>query len=203
MTTAPRGLQKCFHRLGYRFILGVDEAGRGPLAGPVVAAAVILPPEAHLVGVNDSKALSSARREELFSAIVLEACSYGIGVVSPAEIDKLNILQATFLAMVKAINHTNMLPDLVVVDGRQRLPFPLCQYSLVKGDSRCQSVAAASILAKVIRDRIMQWYHLRYPCYGFDRHKGYGTKVHRQAVKRYGLSPVHRRSFRLKEYRKG
>jgi len=199
MTTAPRGLQKCFHRLGYPFILGVDEAGRGPLAGPVVAAAVILSPGVHLSGVNDSKALSSARREELFSTVISKACSYGIGVVSPAEIDEINILQATFLAMVKAINHTNIFPDLVVVDGRQRLPFPLCQYPLVKGDSRCQVVAAASIIAKVIRDRIMQFYHLRYPLYGFDRHKGYGTAVHRQALNLYGLSPVHRRSFRLKE----
>ena len=199
MTTAPRGLQKSFHRLGYQFIVGVDEAGRGPLAGPVVAAAVILAPEVYLAGVNDSKALSSARREELFSTVISKACSYGIGVVSPAEIDEINILQATFLAMVKAINHTNIFPDLVVVDGRQRLPFPLCQYPLVKGDSRCQVVAAASIIAKVIRDRIMRFYHLRYPLYGFDRHKGYGTAVHRQAVKLYGLSPVHRRSFRLKE----
>jgi len=199
MTTAPRGLQKSFHRLGYQFIVGVDEAGRGPLAGPVVAAAVILAPEVYLSGVNDSKALSSARREELFSTIVSKACAYGIGVVSPAEIDEINILQATFLAMVKAINHTNIFPDLVVVDGRQRLPFPLCQYPLVKADSRCQVVAAASIIAKVIRDRIMQFYHLRYPLYGFDRHKGYGTEVHRQAVNLYGLSPVHRRSFRLKE----
>ena len=199
MTTAPRGLQKSFHRLGYQFIVGVDEAGRGPLAGPVVAAAVILAPEVYLAGVNDSKALSSARREELFSTIVSKACAYGIGVVSPAEIDEINILQATFLAMVKAINHTNIFPDLVVVDGRQRLPFPLCQYPLVKADSRCQVVAAASIIAKVIRDRIMRFYHLRYPLYGFDRHKGYGTAVHRQAVKLYGLSPVHRRSFRLKE----
>jgi len=185
--------------LGYPIILGVDEAGRGPLAGPVVAAAVILPPEVYLAGVNDSKALSSARREELFSAIVSKACAYGIGVVSPAEIDEINILQATFLAMVKAINHTNVFPDLVVVDGRQCLPFPLCQYPLVKGDSRCQAVAAASIIAKVIRDRIMQFYHLRYPFYGFDRLKGYGTAVHRQALNLYGLSPVHRRSFRLKE----
>ncbi|MCD6150789.1 MAG: ribonuclease HII [Deltaproteobacteria bacterium] len=199
MTTAPRGLQKSFHRLGYQFIVGVDEAGRGPLAGPVVAAAVILAPEVYLAGVNDSKALSSARREELFSTIVSKACAYGIGVVSPAEIDEINILQATFLAMVKAINHTNIFPDLVVVDGRQRLPFPLCQYPLVKADSRCQVVAAASIIAKVIRDRIMQFYHLRYPFYGFDRHKGYGTAVHRQALNLYGLSPVHRRSFRLKE----
>ncbi|NIA19080.1 MAG: ribonuclease HII [Xanthomonadaceae bacterium] len=202
MITAPRGLQKCFHRLGYQFILGVDEAGRGPLAGPVVAAAVILSPGVNLSGVNDSKALSSARREELFSTVVSKACSYGIGVVSPAEIDEINILQATFLAMVKAINHTNIFPDLVVVDGRQRLPFPLCQYPLVKGDSRCQVVAAASIIAKVIRDRIMRFYHLRYPLYGFDRHKGYGTAAHRQAVNLYGLSPVHRRSFRLKEHKK-
>ena len=199
MTTAPRGLQKSFHRLGYQFIVGVDEAGRGPLAGPVVAAAVILAPEVYLAGVNDSKALSSARREELFSTVISKACSYGIGVVSPAEIDEINILQATFLAMVKAINHTNIFPDLVVVDGRQRLPFPLCQYPLVKADSRCQVVAAASIIAKVIRDRIMRFYHLRYPLYGFDRHKGYGTAVHRQALNLYGLSPVHRRSFRLKE----
>jgi ribonuclease HII len=201
MTTAPKGLQKCFHRLGYQFILGVDEAGRGPLAGPVVAAAVILSPEVNLAGVNDSKALSSVRREELFSAIVGKSIAYGIGVVSPAEIDEINILQATFLAMVKAINHTNIFPDLVVVDGRQRLPFSFCQYPLVKGDSRCQAVAAASIIAKVIRDRMMQFYHLRYPLYGFDRHKGYGTAAHRQAVNLYGLSPVHRRSFRLKEQR--
>jgi len=187
--------------LGYQFVLGVDEAGRGPLAGPVVAAAVILSPEVNLAGVNDSKALSSIRREELFSAIVSESIAYGIGVVSPAEIDKINILQATFLAMVKAINHTNIFPDLVVVDGRQRLPFPICQYPLVKGDSRCQAVAAASIIAKVIRDRIMQFYHRRYPLYGFDRHKGYGTAFHRRAVNLYGLSPVHRRSFRLKEQR--
>lgn len=185
--------------MGYQFVLGVDEAGRGPLAGPVVAAAVILSPGISLAGVNDSKALSSIRREELFSTIVSKAIAYGIGVVSPADIDEINILQATFLAMVKAISHTNIFPDLVVVDGRQRLPFSFCQYPLVKGDSRCQVVAAASIIAKVIRDRIMEYYHRRYPLYGFDRHKGYGTAAHRRAVNLYGLSPVHRRSFKLKE----
>ena len=203
MTTASRGLQQCFHRLGYRFVLGVDEAGRGPLAGPVVAAAVMLSPEVSLAGVNDSKALSSARREELFSLIIGSSSAYGIGMASPAEIDAVNILQATFLAMIRAVNRTCIFPDLVVVDGRQRLPFPLCQYPLVKGDSRCQTVAAASIVAKVVRDRIMRFYHGRYPCYGFDRHQGYGTAVHRRAVHLYGLSPIHRRSFKLKEPKRG
>jgi len=199
MTTASRGLQQCFHRLGYRFVLGVDEAGRGPLAGPVVAAAVMLSPEVSLAGVNDSKALSSTRREELFSVIIESSSVYGVGMASPAEIDAINILQATFLAMVRAVNRTHVSPDLVVIDGRQRLPFPLCQYPLVKGDSRCQAVAAASIVAKVVRDRIMSYYHCRYPQYDFVRHKGYGTAAHRRAVHLHGLSPVHRRSFKLKK----
>ncbi|MBN2331844.1 MAG: ribonuclease HII [Deltaproteobacteria bacterium] len=198
MTASLRGLQRCFNHLGYPLVAGVDEVGRGPLAGPVVAAAVVLPAATTLAGVKDSKALSFTRREELFHMIVSNAITYGIGVVGAVDIDRLNILQATFLAMGRAVSRMHLYPDLVVVDGCQRLPLSLCQYALVKGDARCQAVAAASILAKVVRDRIMAYYHRCYPEYGFDRHKGYGTVAHRQAVGVWGLSPVHRRTFKVK-----
>ncbi len=197
MATASRALQRDWQRRGYPLVAGIDEAGRGPLAGPVVAAAVVLAPGDDLEGVDDSKALSSTRREGLFHLVVSRAFAYGVAVVSPATIDTLNILQATMLAMGRALLATRTSPDLVVVDGRQRLPFPCCQYALVQGDSRCQAVAAASIVAKVVRDRLMVYYDRCYPEYGFRRHKGYGTRDHRQAVRLYGRCPLHRRSFRI------
>ncbi|MBW1645666.1 MAG: ribonuclease HII [Deltaproteobacteria bacterium] len=197
MASASRSLQLSWHRRGYRLIAGIDEAGRGPLAGPVVAAAVVVAPGDDLEGVNDSKALSSTRREGLFRQLVGRVHAYGLAVVSPAVIDEINILQATLLAMGRALLATRVDPDLVVVDGRQRLPYPCCQYALVRGDARCQAVAAASIMAKVVRDRLMLHYHRRYPEYDFQRHKGYGTRQHRQAVLAHGRCPIHRCSFRV------
>ncbi|MBN2231467.1 MAG: ribonuclease HII [Deltaproteobacteria bacterium] len=195
---ASTALQDCLHRLGCRVVAGVDEAGRGPLAGPVVAAAVTVRPGTGIAGVMDSKALSSRRREELFCSIVRRAAAWGVGVVTAAEIDATDILRATLTAMEKALVGMRLTPDLVVVDGITRLPLALPQYPLKKGDARSQVVAAASIIAKVVRDRLMCYYHCRYPAYGFDRHKGYGTKRHAAAIAAHGCSPIHRRSFRLR-----
>ncbi len=181
---------------GFQHIAGIDEAGRGPLAGPVVAAAVIFPLEKYPKGIQDSKRLSPRKRETLYDEICMGAAAIGIGVVGPEKIDILNIRQATLLAMKKAVISLSIRPDFCIVDGVDEIPYHLPQSPLVGGDRRCLSVAAASILAKVTRDRIMVAYHKIYPAYGFNQNMGYGTKQHREALKCLGPSPIHRRTFR-------
>ena len=180
------------------FIAGIDEAGRGPLAGPVVAAAVILDPNQSIAGLADSKLLSEKKREALFDEIIIKALAYGIGWASPAEIADVNILQATFLAMKRALLDLNIHPTEVWIDGN-RLPV-IPQYSLkaiVDGDATIPQISAASIIAKVCRDRIMTKYDRWYPHYGFREHKGYGTKKHYDSLMKWGACPIHRRSFNL------
>lgn len=183
-------------RQGFLSIAGLDEAGRGPLAGPVVAAAVVLPRGVMLEGVRDSKQLSPERREALCVDIFAAARAIGIGSVETPEIDRINILQATFQAMILAVHSLPLRPDLLLIDGPYRLPLPIAQTGLPGGDRRSLSIAAASIVAKVHRDRLMCAYHDLYPAYGFDRHKGYGTPFHLEAIRRLGPCPVHRRTFR-------
>ncbi len=184
--------------LGRPRVVGVDEVGRGCLAGPVLAVAVLLRPGFFLAGVDDSKKLTPAKRELLFSELVTSGNSIGIGVVSAAEVDRINIHEASLKAMVKALTALNLACDLVVVDGRHRLPLNLPQYPLIRGDSHCLPVAAASIIAKVIRDRQMIYYDHLFPKYGFAQHKGYGTESHRRALTRHGLSSLHRQTFTYK-----
>ncbi len=183
---------------GKRFLAGVDEAGRGPLAGPVVAAAVIFPPDVFIPGINDSKKLSPAAREQLYRPITESAISIGIAWCDHQTIDQINILQATFSAMRRAIAQLNPRPDHVLVDGRPipELDFP--QTAMYHGDASCFSIAAASILAKVTRDRLMQDYDQQFPQYGFAQHKGYPTKKHIQAIIRHGYCPIHRTTFKIK-----
>lgn len=188
-------------RSGYRLIAGVDEAGRGPLAGPVVASAVILPTDRIIEGIADSKRLSAKRRKELFSQIMANSI-VGIGAVSEAAIDDTNILRAALKAMEKAILNLPVSPDRILIDGQvgPNVPYPTTQ--IVKGDERCLSIAAASIVAKVIRDRMMAIYHKFYPRYGFSQHKGYPTSTHLTKIDRYGPSPIHRYTFRPVRERK-
>ena len=180
---------------GYAVIAGTDEAGRGPLAGPVVAAAVILPPDCRILGVNDSKQLSEKKREALFDEIQEKAVSFGIGIVSAQVIDEINILQATYEAMRKAIEALSVKPDLLLADAVTIPRLSLPQQAIIKGDAKSVSIAAASILAKVTRDRMMKEYDLLYPSYGFAQNKGYGAAAHVEALKTYGPCPIHRRSF--------
>ena len=180
---------------GYRAICGVDEAGRGPLAGPVCAAAVILPFDIDIPGLNDSKKLTDKKRRELFPIIKEQAIAYGIAFASEQEIDEINILQATFLAMERALAALNVKPDHVLIDGNRAKDFGLPVTTVVKGDSLSANIAAASILAKVTRDMIMEEEAARYPQYGFEIHKGYGTKAHYEAISELGISPIHRKSF--------
>ena len=177
-------------------IAGLDEAGRGPLAGPVVAAAVVLPPKGKWTGVDDSKKLSPAQREKIFPFLFEKALGVGVGIVEAQEIDRLNILQASLRAMQLAVEKLPLPPDFLLIDGIHALRFPLPQQTIPKGDQRCLSIAAASIVAKVTRDRLMTAYHDQYPQYNFARHKGYGTKEHLQAIRKYGCCPLHRQSFR-------
>ncbi len=179
----------------YSYICGIDEAGRGPLAGPVVAGAVILPKDARILYINDSKKLSEKKREELFDVICSEALAYGIGVVSPERIDEINILQATYEAMREAINKLDITPDILLNDAVTVPEVNIRQVPIIKGDAKSMSIAAASILAKVTRDRMMLEYDAVYPEYGFARHKGYGTKQHTDALVKYGACPIHRRTF--------
>ena len=185
---------------GYTVICGVDEAGRGPLAGPVCAAAVILPDHLELPGLNDSKKLSDKKRRELFPLIKEQAIAYGIGLASEKEIDEINILQATFLAMERAIAQLEGKADLALIDGNRARDFGLNVKTVVKGDSLSASIAAASILAKVTRDDMMEAYAGEYPGYGFEIHKGYGTKAHYAALTEKGPSPIHRMTFLKKFY---
>ena len=186
---------------GFSLICGVDEAGRGPLAGSVCAAAVILPPDLELEGLNDSKKLSEKRREALYPLICEQALAYGIAFASEQEIDELNILQATFLAMRRAVGQLGLKPDLALVDGNREPDFgDIPVRTIIKGDSRSANIAAASILAKVTRDRFMLEQDAVYPQYGFAVHKGYGTQKHYAALREFGPCPIHRRSFLKKFY---
>lgn len=182
---------------GFKNIAGVDEAGRGPLAGPVVAAAVILPPGLKITGLDDSKKLSKAVRQELYDQIVLKARAYGLGSASKDEIDRIGIAQATFLAMKRSLKRLVVSPDFLLVDGFKLRGTSYQQKALVKGDSLSLSIAAASVLAKVSRDAVMEKLDEQYPGYGFARHMGYGTKEHRTALKKLGPCPEHRQSFQL------
>ena len=186
---------------GFRFIVGVDEAGRGPLAGPVVAGAVLLPLKVSLDGLDDSKKLSQKSRENFFPKIIETALAYGVGIVSVATIEKINILQAALLAMKHAIEKCALPPDLLLIDGNKRVDHPAQQWTIVKGDGKSLSIAAASVLAKVTRDRIMQEHHQNYPEYEFDRHKGYPTERHREKIRQFGPCPIHRKTFKgVKEF---
>lgn len=180
---------------GFQSIAGIDEAGRGPLAGPVVAAAVILPEHFSLPGLTDSKKLSERRRQSLYPEIYQQARAVGIGVASTDEIDRLNILQATLLAMSRAISRLSFSPDHLLIDGISPVPLNISQQCIKQGDSRSLSIAAASVVAKVMRDRIMLSYHRQLPAYGFSSHKGYGTLQHRDAIARFGPSFLHRKTF--------
>ena len=185
---------------GIKLICGVDEAGRGPLAGPVCAAAVILPPNTDIPGLNDSKKLTDKRRRELFPVIKEQAIAYGIGFASHEEIDQINILQATYLAMERALAQLSVKPELALIDGNRAKDFGLPVETVVKGDSRSASIAAASILAKVSRDDLMEQAAVDYPQYQFEIHKGYGTKAHYAALTEHGPSPIHRMTFLKKFY---
>ena len=185
---------------GVEIICGVDEAGRGPLAGPVCAAAVILPRGLLIPGLNDSKKLTDKKRRELAPIIKEQALAYAIAFATHEEIDQINILQATFLAMERALNQLNIRPDLALIDGNRQKDFGINVETVVKGDSRSANIAAASVLAKVTRDDYMEAMALEYPGYGFEIHKGYGTKAHYEALRNLGPSPIHRMTFLKKFY---
>ena len=181
---------------GFQFIAGLDEAGRGPLAGPVVAAAVVFPKTRSMKGIDDSKALSAEQREKALTLLQRRALGVGIGIVEAGEIDRINILQASLKAMKLAVENLPLHPDFLLIDGLHCLKLPVEQKAIPKGDRRCLSIAAASIVAKVTRDRLMVAYHEDYPEYNFAQHKGYGTREHLQAIQKYGCCPLNRQSFR-------
>lgn len=195
-------IERAAREEGYRLICGVDEAGRGPLAGPVCAAAVILPPECEISGLNDSKKLTDKKRRELYDVITEKAICYGIALVDEKTIDEINILQSTFLAMQRAIEKLSVTPDLALIDGNRAKDFGVPVRTIVHGDALSASIAAASILAKVTRDRRMEELDGTYPQYGFAIHKGYGTKRHYEALRAYGACPIHRQTFLRKFYAK-
>ena len=178
------------------YICGIDEAGRGPLAGPVVVASVIMKPDSFIEGVNDSKKVSEKKREKLYEQIIEEAVSYSVGIIDQNEIDEINILNATKKGLTESIKSLKVKPERIIVDALDKIDTCGIPYMpIVKGDAKCYSIAAASIIAKVTRDRIMRQWDEVYPMYGFSRHKGYGTAAHIAAIKEYGLCPLHRRSF--------
>ena len=193
-------IEKAHFENGIVTICGVDEAGRGPLAGPVCAAAVILPAGLVIPGLDDSKKLSDKRRRELFPIIKENAIAYGIAFATHEEIDEINILQATFLAMERALAQLKIKPDLALIDGNRQKDFGINVETVVKGDSRSANIAAASVLAKVTRDEYMEQIAKEYPQYGFEIHKGYGTKAHYEALRQHGPSPIHRMTFLRKFY---
>lgn len=193
-------IEDSFYAQGIKVICGVDEAGRGPLAGPVCAAAVILPEHLELPGLTDSKKLTDKKRRELFPMIKEHALAYGIGLATEKEIDEINILQATFLAMQRAIDQLALKPELALIDGNREKDFGVPVKTVVKGDSLSANIAAASILAKVTRDDLLMELAEQYPQYGFEIHKGYGTKAHYAALTEHGASPVHRMTFLKKFY---
>ncbi|TYQ18248.1 UNVERIFIED_CONTAM: RNase HII [Acetivibrio alkalicellulosi] len=183
---------------GYKLIAGIDEAGRGPLAGPVVAAAVVLPKDIFIEGLNDSKKLSEKKRDELFDIIKNKALDIGIGIVDEKEIDQINILNAAKKAMTLAVNNLSTCPDLLLIDAESLDGLNIKQVPIVKGDTLSISIAAASIIAKVTRDKMMEEMDKKYPDYGFIKHKGYGTKDHINSIKKFGICPIHRISFTKK-----
>ncbi|MDJ0984340.1 MAG: ribonuclease HII [Desulfobacterales bacterium] len=186
---------------GFKTVAGIDEAGRGPLAGPVVSAAVILPPNFSIVDVTDSKKLSAKKRALLYDGIYEQAISVGIGIVDAVEIDRINILQASLLAMSMATLNLTPQPDCLLIDGPFRISSHLSQKPIAKGDTLSVSIAAASIVAKVTRDRLMEKYHEYYPQFEFYKHKGYPTLAHKEAIREFGYCPIHRKTFRgVKEY---
>ena len=181
---------------GYKYICGIDEAGRGPLAGPVVVASVIMPANSIIEGVNDSKKVSEKKREKLYDLILEEAISYGVGIIGQDEIDEINILNATKKGLTMSLQELTQKPDLIIVDALTHIDTLGIPYeSIIKGDAKCYSISAASIIAKVTRDRIMREWDKIYPQYGFIQHKGYGTSAHINAIKEYGPCPLHRKSF--------
>lgn len=180
---------------GYKLVCGVDEAGRGPLCGPVVAAAVILKPDQMIEGVNDSKKLSEKKREKIYEEIMQNALAVGVGISDVDIIEEVNILNATKLAMKQAISNLKVQPEYVLIDGNQMIDISIPAQTVVSGDAKSESIAAASIIAKVTRDRMLIQWDKTYPQYGFAKHKGYGTKAHVEAIKEYGLTPLHRPSF--------
>ena len=187
---------KEFFKKGMKYICGIDEAGRGPLAGPVVVASVILPEDSMIEGINDSKKISETKREKLYDLILEEAISYGIGIIYQEEIDEINILQATKKGLHEAIKSMDVKPDVILVDALTGIDTCGIPYkSIIKGDAKSYSIGAASIIAKVTRDRIMREWDKIYPEYGFAGHKGYGTAKHIEAIKKYGLTPIHRKTF--------
>ena len=190
-------IEKEYAAKGFKLICGIDEAGRGPLAGPVYAAAVILPDGCEIEGLNDSKKLTEKKREALFDVVKQKALYWGIGSADEKEIDEINILQATFLAMRRAVENMGVKPDLALVDGNQKphIADGIEEVTVIKGDAKSMSIAAASILAKVSRDRFMLEIAEKYPEYEFPKHKGYGTKLHYEKIAEYGISDIHRKSF--------
>jgi len=202
LPTQPKDyFEKMYYGQGYQRIAGVDEVGRGPLAGPVVAAAVILPKDGIGEELFDSKKISSKKREELYELILSKALGVGIGTIGQEEIDLLNILQATLKAMSLAVKNLSTPPDFILIDGLQGLTLPIPQKPIRKGDQLSNSISAASIVAKVTRDRMMLECHQRFPQYNFAKHKGYGTKEHRIAIEKFGVCELHRKTFRgVKEY---
>jgi len=195
IVTAPTILEDNLRAEGYSIVAGVDEAGRGPLAGPVVACAVVLPPGLIIEGVNDSKKLSEKRREELAEKIKAAAVAFAYGIIGAAKIDEINILRATMLAMEIAVKSLDVAPNAVLVDGNQMPNLAQHAVCVTKGDANSHLIAAASILAKTKRDEMMLDLHEKYPEYGFDRHKGYGTVMHKQALEKFGPCPEHRKTF--------
>lgn len=189
-------IEEELYNSGANLICGIDEAGRGPLAGPVVVAAVIMPRNSMIEGVNDSKKVSEKKREKLYDLITDEAIAYGVGIIDQKEIDRINILNATKEGLTMAVKELNPKPDLIIVDALSKIDTEGIPYkSIIKGDAKCYSIACASIIAKVTRDRIMRQWDEVYPQYGFIKHKGYGTAAHISAIKEYGLCPLHRLSF--------
>lgn len=181
---------------GFKTICGIDEAGRGPLAGPVVVASVIMPEDSMIEGINDSKKISEKKREKLYDQIIEEAISYGISIIGQEEIDEINILNATKKGLTNSLKELKVKPDLIIVDALTHIDTLGIPYeSIIKGDAKCYSISAASILAKVTRDRIMREWATIYPQYGFEQHKGYGTAKHISAIKEYGACPIHRKTF--------
>jgi ribonuclease HII len=192
--------KKAFQK-GFSRIAGIDEAGRGPLAGPVVSAAVIIPISLQIPGISDSKKLSPQKRDYLYEKIYDFSVSVGIGIVDPLEIDRINILQAALLSMAMAVENLAPQPDCLLIDGTFLISSTLPQEAIPKGDALSASIAAASIVAKVTRDRLMERYHQDYPQFEFSKHKGYPTKAHKQAIQKFGCCPIHRRTFKgVKEY---
>ncbi len=189
------------YKKGFSNIAGIDEAGRGPLAGPVISAAVILPKAFENNDINDSKKLTKKKREALYSLIYQKAVSIGLGIVDNESIDNINILQASLLSMLYAIKNLKTKPDFLLIDGAHKINADICQSPIIKGDSLSISIASASIIAKVTRDRIMAKYHSKYPLYNFDQNKGYPTKKHKEAIARFGYTPIHRKTFKgVKEH---